>query len=26
MDVQEVGWRTWTGFFWLRIGTGGGLL
>jgi hypothetical protein len=22
-DVQEVGWGTWTGFIWLRIGTGG---
>jgi hypothetical protein len=26
MDLQEVGWGTWTGFIWLRIGTGGGLL
>jgi hypothetical protein len=27
MDLQEVGWGgTWTGLFWLRIGTGGGLL
>jgi hypothetical protein len=26
MDLQEVGWRAWTGLFWLRIGTGGGLL
>ena len=24
MDIQEV--RTWIGFIWLRIGTGGGLL
>ena len=24
MDLQEVGWRAWTGFVWLRIGTGGG--
>jgi hypothetical protein len=26
MDLQEVGWRAWTGFVWLRIGTGGGHL
>jgi hypothetical protein len=26
MDLQEVGWGTWTGLIWLRIGTGGGLL
>jgi hypothetical protein len=26
MDLQEAGCETWTGFFWLRIGTGGGLL
>jgi hypothetical protein len=26
MDLQEVGWGTWTGSVWLRIGTGGGLL
>jgi hypothetical protein len=26
MDLQEVGWRAWTGLIWLRIGTGGGLL
>jgi hypothetical protein len=26
MDLQEVGWGAWTGFIWLRIGTGGGLL
>jgi hypothetical protein len=26
MDLQEVGWGTWTGSMWLRIGTGGGLL
>jgi hypothetical protein len=25
-DLQEVGWGAWTGFIWLRIGTGGGLL
>ena len=25
-DLQEVGWRTWTGLFWFRIGTGGGRL
>jgi hypothetical protein len=22
MDLQEVGWGTWTGSIWLRIGTG----
>jgi hypothetical protein len=26
IDLQEVGWRAWTGLIWLRIGTGGGLL
>jgi hypothetical protein len=26
MDFQEVGGRTWTGFVWLRIRTGGELL
>ena len=26
MDLQEVGWRTWTGLMWLRVGTGGGHL
>jgi len=26
MDLQEVGWGTWTGLIWLRIETGGGLL
>jgi hypothetical protein len=26
MDIQEVGWGTWTGLSWLKIGTGGGLL
>jgi hypothetical protein len=27
MDLQEVGWGgAWTGFIWLRIGTGGGFL
>jgi hypothetical protein len=26
MNLQEVGWRAWTGLIWLRIGTGGGLL
>jgi hypothetical protein len=26
MDLQEVGWGTWTGLSWLRIATGGGLL
>jgi hypothetical protein len=23
MDLQEVGWRAWTGLIWHRIGTGG---
>jgi hypothetical protein len=26
MYLQEVGWGTWIGLIWLRIGTGGGLL
>jgi hypothetical protein len=26
MDLQEVGWGSWTGLIRLRIGTGGGLL
>jgi hypothetical protein len=26
MHLQETGWGVWTGFMWLRIGTGGGLL
>jgi hypothetical protein len=26
MDLTEIGWRLWSGFTWLRIGTGGGLL
>jgi len=26
IDLQEVGWRAWTGLIWLRIGTGGGVL
>jgi hypothetical protein len=26
IDLQEVGWGTWTGLIWLRIGTGGGLM
>ena len=26
IDLQDVGWRAWTGLIWLRIGTGGGLL
>jgi hypothetical protein len=27
MDLREIGWRrVWSGFTWLRIGTGGGLL
>jgi hypothetical protein len=25
MDLKKVGWDTWTGLFWLRIGTRGGL-
>jgi hypothetical protein len=26
MDLKDAGWGPWTGFVWLRIGTGGGLL
>jgi hypothetical protein len=26
MCIQEVGWGTWTGLLWLRIGTGGWIL
>ena len=26
MDFQDVGWVTWAGLIWHRIGTGGGLL
>jgi hypothetical protein len=26
MDLQEVGWGSWTGLIWLRIWTGGWLL
>jgi hypothetical protein len=26
MDLQEVGWGTWTGLIWLRLGTGDGLV
>jgi len=26
IDLQEVGWGTWTGLIWLRIGTGRGHL
>ena len=26
MYLQELGWGSWTGSKWLRIGTGGGLL
>jgi len=26
MDLQEVGWGSWTGLIWVRIGTGGGHL
>jgi hypothetical protein len=25
MDLQEVGWGTWNGLIWLRVGTGGGI-
>ena len=26
IDLQEVGWGAWTGFIWLRVGTGGQIL
>jgi hypothetical protein len=26
MDLREMGWGVWSGFSWLRIGAGGGLL
>jgi hypothetical protein len=26
MDIREIGWGVWSGFNWLRIGIGGGLL
>jgi hypothetical protein len=26
MDLREIGWGVWSGFSWLKIGTGGGLL
>jgi hypothetical protein len=26
MDLREIGWRVWSGFTWLRIGIGDGLL
>ena len=26
MDLQEVGWKAWTGMIWLRRGAGGGYL
>jgi hypothetical protein len=26
MDLREIGWGVWSGFSWLRIGSGGGLL
>jgi hypothetical protein len=26
VDLGEIGWGVWSGFAWLRIGTGGGLL
>jgi hypothetical protein len=26
MDLREIGWGVWSGFSWLRIGTGGGLV
>jgi hypothetical protein len=25
MNLVEIGWSVWSGFKWLRIGTGGGL-
>jgi hypothetical protein len=25
-DLRKTGWEMWSGFSWLRIGTGGGLL
>jgi hypothetical protein len=26
MDLRQIGWRVWTGFSWLRIRAGGGLV
>jgi hypothetical protein len=26
IDLQEVGWKTWSGFIWPKIGRGGWLL
>jgi hypothetical protein len=26
MDLREIGFGAWIGFYWLRTGTGGGLL
>jgi hypothetical protein len=26
MDLRVIGWGVWSGFTWLRVGTGGGLL
>jgi hypothetical protein len=26
MDLRDIGWGVWSGFTWLSIGTGGGLL
>jgi hypothetical protein len=26
MDLRKIGWGVWSGFNWLRIGAGGGLL
>jgi hypothetical protein len=26
MNIEKVGWGTWTGLIWRSIGTGGGLL
>jgi len=26
MDLQEMGWKAWTGSIWLQLRTGGGLL
>jgi hypothetical protein len=26
MYIREIGWKVWTGFVWLRVGSSGGLL
>jgi hypothetical protein len=26
VDLREIGWRVWSGFVWLRMGTVGGML